>query len=180
MKSQILVKRYTQGLVNSIKNEAEFSAVSQELSNFALLLRKHQKLKDTLHSPFLPTTKKTQIAEEVLAKQPLGKKASRFILLLVEKNRLELFPEIIESLPEVWNEQKGTYTFEVASVVPLTDEQRKKLGKKLELLEKRPVELKYRIDPELVGGLWVRRGNIVYDVSIKGNLMKLKEEISEG
>ncbi|MHC4737145.1 MAG: ATP synthase F1 subunit delta, partial [Planctomycetota bacterium] len=86
----------------------------------------------------------------------------------------------IESLPEVWNEQKGTYTFEVASVVPLTDEQRKKLGKKLELLEKRPVELKYRIDPELVGGLWVRRGNIVYDVSIKGNLMKLKEEISEG
>ena len=130
MKNQILVKRYTQGLVNSIKNEAEFSAVSQELSNFALLLRKHQKLRDTLHSPFLPTTKKTEIAKEVLAKQPLGKKALRFILLLVDNNRLGLFPEIIESLPEVWNEQKGTYTFEVASVVPLTDEQRKKLGEK--------------------------------------------------
>jgi F-type H+-transporting ATPase subunit delta len=173
MKSQILVKRYTQGLVNSIKNETEFSALSQELSNFALLLRKHQKLKDTLYSPFLPTTK-------VLAKQSFGKKASRFILLLVENNRLELFPDIIESLPEVWNEQKGAYTFEVVSVVPLTDGQRKRLEKKLELLEKRPVILKYRIDPELVGGLWVRRENIVYDVSIKGNLMKLKEEISEG
>ncbi len=180
MKSQILVKRYTQGLVNSIKNETEFSALSQELSNFALLLRKHQKLKDTLYSPFLPTTKKTQIAGEVLAKQSFGKKASRFILLLVENNRLELFSDIIESLPEVWNEQKGAYTFEVASVVPLTDGQRKRLEKKLELLEKRPVILKYRIDPELVGGLWVRRENIVYDVSIKGNLMKLKEEISEG
>lgn len=180
MKSQILVKRYTKGLVNSIKDEKEFTAVSQELSDFALLLGKHQELKDTLHSPFLPAAKKTQIAEEVLAKQTLGEKASRFILLLVENNRIELFPEILEFLPEVWNEQKGTYTFEVASVVPLTDEQRKKLGKKLELLEKRPVELKYRIDPELVGGLWVRRGNMVYDVSIKGNLMKLKEEISEG
>ncbi len=180
MKSQTLVKRYTQGLVNSIKNETEFSAVSQELSNFALLLRKHQKLKETLFSPLLPTTKKTQIAEEVLAKQTLAKKTSRFILLLVANNRLKLLPDIIESLPEVWNEQKGIYTFEVASVVPLTDKQRKKLEKKLELLEKRPVVLKYRIDPELIGGLWVRRENIIYDVSIKGNLTKLKEEISEG
>ena len=98
----------------------------------------------------------------------------------MENNRLELFPDIIESLPEVWNEQKGISTFEVASVVPLTDGQRKKLERKLELLEKRPVLLKYRIVPELVGGFWVKRGNIVYDVSIKGNLMKLKEKISEG
>ncbi|NIM57884.1 MAG: ATP synthase F1 subunit delta [Candidatus Aminicenantes bacterium] len=180
MKSKIIVKRYTQGLVNSIKSEAEFSAISQELSNFALLLNKHEKLKDTLLSPFLPTSKKTQIAEEVLSKQALGEKASRLISLLVENNRLGLFPDIIESLPEVWNEQRGTYTYEVASVVPLTDDQRKKLEKKLESLERRPVILKYRIDPELVGGLCVRRENIVYDVSIKGNLMKLREEISEG
>jgi F-type H+-transporting ATPase subunit delta len=180
MKNKILVKRYTQGLVNSIKNDAEFSAVSQELSNFALVLSKHQELRDILHSPFLPTIKKTKIAEEVLAKQALGLKATRFIVLLVAHNRLELFPDIIESFPEVWNEQKGTYTFEVASVVPLTDDQRKKLGKKLELLEKKPVRLKYRIDPELVGGLLVRRENIVYDVSIKGNLTKLREEIPEG
>ncbi len=180
MKSQILTKRYTQGLVNSIKNEAEFSAVSQELSDFSELLRKHKNLRDTISSPFLPATKKTQITKEVLAKQSFGEKVTRFILLLVENNRLELFPDIIESLPEVWNEQKGISTFEVASVVPLTDGQRKKLERKLELLEKRPVLLKYRIVPELVGGFWVKRGNIVYDVSIKGNLMKLKEEISEG
>lgn len=180
MKSQILEKRYTQGLVNSVKNEAEFSALRRELSDFAELLSKHKKLKETLSSHFLPTAKKMQIAEEVLAKQSFGKKTLRFILLLVENNRLELFLDIIESLPEVWSEQKGISTFEVASVVPLTDGQRKKLEKKLELLEKRSVLLKYRIDPELVGGLWIRKGNIVYDVSIKGNLMNLKEKISEG
>ena len=58
MKSQILTKRYTQGLVNSIKNEAEFSAVSQELSDFSELLRKHKNLRDIISSPFLPATKK--------------------------------------------------------------------------------------------------------------------------
>jgi len=50
----------------------------------------------------------------------------------------------------------------------------------LELLEKRPVSLKYRSDSTLVGGLSIRRGNIIYDVSIRGNLDRLKEIIIEG
>ncbi|MGB2843723.1 MAG: ATP synthase F1 subunit delta, partial [Candidatus Aminicenantaceae bacterium] len=179
MKDQILIKRYTQGLVNSIKDEEELSALSGELSDFAELLEKHKELKNTLCSQFLPTTKKIQVAEDILVKKSLGKKISRFILLLVENNRLELLLDIIKSLPDVWNEEKGIYTFDVVSVVPLTEAQRKDLKNKLELLERRPVVLKYRIDPELVGGLWIQRGNIVYDASIKGDLMKLKEKICE-
>jgi F-type H+-transporting ATPase subunit delta len=180
MKSQILVKRYTLGLVNSIKDEAEFSALFGELSAFSELLHTHKELKDTLLNPFLPTSRKVQIAEELLATTSTRKKAQRCILLLVENDRLELLPGIIESLPDAWNEEKGVDTYEVASVVPLSDDQRKKLKVKLERLEKKPVVLKYRIDPELVGGLMIKRKNIVYDISIKGSLLKLKEKIIEG
>ncbi len=180
MKSQILVKRYTLGLVNSLKDEAEFSVLLGELSAFSELLHAHERLKDTLLNPFLPTSRKVQIAQELLASTSAGKKAQRCIRLLVENDRLELLPGIIESLPDVWNEEKGVDTYEVASVVPLSDEQRKKLKMKLERLEKRPVVLKYRIEPELVGGLLIKRKNIVYDISIKGSLLKLKEKIIEG
>jgi F-type H+-transporting ATPase subunit delta len=68
----------------------------------------------------------------------------------------------------------------VSSVVPLSDDQRRKLKDKLEHLNKRPVVLKYRIDTDLVGGLLIKRKNIVYDVSIQGSLLKLKEKIIEG
>lgn len=180
MKSKILVKRYTLGLVNSIKDEAEFSALLGELSAFSELLHTHKELKDTFLNPFLPTSRKMQIAQELLASESVGKKAERFILLLVENNRLELLSEIIESLPGAWNEERGVHTYEVASVAPLSDDQRKKLEVKLERLEKKPVVLKYRIDPELVGGLLIKRKNIVYDISIKGSLLKLREKIIEG
>lgn len=179
MKSQILVKRYTQGLINSIKDEVEFSSLRQELVDFAELLERHKKLEEILSSSFLPTAKKKQVIEQILIKKDLAKKAKRFILLLVENNRFELLADIVESLPEMWNEKKGIYTFDVASAVPLTDSQRKTLEKKLEMLEKKPVVLKTRIDPELIGGLWIKRKNIVYDISIKGSLMKLKEKICE-
>jgi F-type H+-transporting ATPase subunit delta len=180
MKNEILTKRYTQGLINSVKDEAEFSALSREISDFAELLQKHKELKDALSSPILPLGKKKQIAEEILAKESAAEKTLRFILLVVENMRLELLPEIVESMPEAWNEKKGVSTLEVASVVPLSDKQKKRLQEKLTKLEKRQVSLKYRIDPELIAGLWIKRGNIVYDVSLKGSLTSLKDKIIEG
>ncbi|MDH4258630.1 MAG: F0F1 ATP synthase subunit delta, partial [Candidatus Aminicenantes bacterium] len=97
MKSQILVKRYTLGLVNAIKDEAEFSALLKELSAFSELLDKHPNLKDILFNPFLPKSRKALIARELLTGKAVEKKAVRLILLLVENNRLELLPEILKA-----------------------------------------------------------------------------------
>jgi F0F1-type ATP synthase delta subunit len=53
------------------------------------------------------------------------------------------------------------------------------LANKLEKMEKRPVSLKYRIDPDLIGGVSIRQGNIIYDASLRGALTKLQEKILE-
>lgn len=180
MRNQILIKRYTQGLVNSIKDETEFSTLSRDLSDFQRHLHEQKELRNVLISPFLSATKRVKIADEFLSKTSYRGKTKRFIRLLVENSRLELLSEIMDCLPEAWNEEKGIDTYEVASVVPLSKSQRKRLAEKLEALEKKPVVLKFRIDPELLGGLWIKRRNIVYDISLKGYLTKLKEKISEG
>lgn len=179
MKSQILVKRYTQGLVSSIKDQQEFEILSQQLRDFSDLLSDLEHLRQALANPFLPKTRKIQIVKEVLSKGKWVVKASRLIMLLVENDRIRLLGDIVESLPILWDERRGISTIEVSSAVPLEDDQRSRLKEKLEILEKGPVSLKYRIDPELIGGLYLRKKNIVYDVSIKGSLESLKEKIIE-
>jgi len=180
MKTQILIKRYTQGLVEALKNEKEFLTLGRELSDFAELLSSHKQLSETLVSPFLTSDKKFKIIKDILTKKKLSQKTSRFVLVLAENNRLELLSDILELLPTLWNEKKGIFTYEVASAVPLKEIQKKKLEHKLESLEKGPVFLKYSIDPELIGGLSIRKGNIVYDISLKGSLSRMKEKIMEG
>jgi len=180
MKSQVLVRKYTQGLVNTIKDEKELGAVRQQLLDFKNLLSLQKDLYDILTSPFLPAQKKTEITAEILDRGSFEEKVKRFILLIVKNGRLSMLVDILESLPELWNEDNGISTFEVSSVIPLTDEQKKKLEKKLEHLEKRPVSLIFKNDSSLIGGLLIRRKNIIYDVSLKGDLMKLKEKIIEG
>ena len=179
MKSQILVKRYTQGLVSSIKDQQEFEILSQQLRNFYDLLSDLEQLRQALANPFLPKTRKTQIGKEVLSKGKWTAKVSRLIMLLIENERIGLLGEIVESLPILWDERRGISTIEVSSAAPLEDDQRNRLREKLEILEKGPVSLKYRIDPELIGGLSLRKRNIVYDVSIKGSLESIKEKIIE-
>jgi F-type H+-transporting ATPase subunit delta len=179
MKNRVLIKRYSQGLINAIGDEEEFTAILKELRNFFDLLSSRKELKKALQSPFLALTKKKDLTSELLRTLSYRPKTTRFIGLCVDNDRLEFFGEILEYLPDLWNEEKGVSTFEVSSVVSLSESQKEKLKKKLELLGKKPVFLKYRNDPSIIGGLSLRQGNIVYDVSIRGNLDRLKEDIIE-
>jgi F-type H+-transporting ATPase subunit delta len=137
-------------------------------------------LREVLYSPFLPLGKKRDLLQEIVDCLSFQPKNKRFVLLLVENERFELFSDILVSLPDLWNELNNIATFEVSSVIPLTNGQKTKLEEKLSQIEKKPVFLKFKEDPTLLGGISVRRGNVIYDASIRGNLERLKEIIIEG
>lgn len=180
MKTLVLVKKYTLGLVNAIKNEEEFSRISRELEAFRLLLSEQAELSGVLANPMIPVAKKMVILQEVLARASVAEKTTRFLLLLLEHGRLNLLSDIVRNLPILWHEKKGILTYEVSSVVALSPAEQERLRRELEELEKRPVFLQFKIDPDLVAGLALRKGNVIYDSSIKGHLNRLKERICEG
>ncbi len=180
MKNPTLVRKYTEGLVAALADEAEFRRVLGEIKGFAALMAGRDDLRRALENPFLHARTKAGIVREVLERTGAAAKTLRLILLLVEHGRLEILPDIAAGAPEAWNERRGIATLEVASVVPLTDGQKVRLEAALVRLEGRPVSLGYRIDPGIIGGLALRKGNVVYDVSVEGDLMRLKEQITEG
>ena len=64
MNNRVLIKRYSLGLINAIRDEEEFAAIHKELNNFLGLLESQEKLKEVLQSPFLPLTKKKPLKED--------------------------------------------------------------------------------------------------------------------
>jgi F-type H+-transporting ATPase subunit delta len=180
MRNHILVHKYAQGLVQAMAGEAEFEGVRSELGAFVELCAGRKDLRDALASPFVPPEKKAAILADVLKACRAGEKTARFLSLILDHKRLDLLRDIAAALPETWNESRGIATFEVASVIPLTDLQARRLRETLEAAEGGPVRLAFKIDPGIVGGLSLRKGHIVYDVSIQGNLDQLKEQIQQG
>jgi F-type H+-transporting ATPase subunit delta len=179
MKNQVLVNKYAQGLVQAVEDEAEFRSVDAGIRSFLDLLSASSELRKALMSPFLNSRKKTALLDDIMKRSGAGPKTARFLGLLLEHKRLELLADIAAAVPQAWNEKQGILTIEVTSAVPLAEDQHERLRKGLEALEGKPVSLVCRIDPEIVGGLSLRKGHIVYDASVQGNLMNIKDRIQE-
>lgn len=177
MRSLALVHRYTDGLARALKDDREYGAVGGEIRAFLDIFRSREDLRRALISPFVNARKREVLLGEVLARLGTGPKASRFLGLLQQHKRMELLPEIFEALPGAWAEKQGFVTYEVASAVPLTAAQQDRLARNLEASEGRPVRLLFKADPGLLGGLTVRKGHIINDASVEGELAAIIEQL---
>ena len=177
MKNVVLVRRYADGLARALKDDREYAAVEEDIRAFLELFLSRDDLRQALVSPFVNARKRGAVLDKVLAGCGAGPKAARFLKLLQDHKRLGLLPEIADALPAAWADRQGFVTYEVASAVPLTAAQRDRLARTLEAGEGRPVRLVFQADPKLLGGLAVRKGHIVYDVSIEGELASIIERL---
>jgi F-type H+-transporting ATPase subunit delta len=177
MRNPVLVRKYADGLARALGDDREFASVGAEVRAFLELFLSREDLRRALVSPFVNARRKAAVLAEVLPRVGTGPKASRFLMLLLRHKRMRLLPEIVEALPEAWSEKHGVVTLEVASAVALTEDQIVRLTRTLEASEQKPVRLVFKTDPGLVGGLTVRKGHIVYDASVEGELAALQERL---
>jgi F-type H+-transporting ATPase subunit delta len=180
MNHQSLIKKYARGLVRTLKEEEEFLAFRQQLKNLVDLMATRPEVNFGLTSPFVPRTRRLEIIKKLGEQHQFDRRMVNFLSLLVENERMFLLKDILKELETSWAEEHGFAVMEISSAVELTDEEKEKLRQTLEKIERKPVRLSFRLDPEIIGGLVLKKGNIFYDVSIKGHLLKLKEIISQG
>jgi F-type H+-transporting ATPase subunit delta len=179
MKNLALVKKYAQGFVQAVLDEAEYASAGGDVRAFLALLDSRSDLRRALVSPFVNARRKAAVLDEVLSRLGTGPKARRFLALLLKHKRLDLLQAVVEALPEAWSERLGVVTYEVSSAVPLTEAQKARLARGLEAAEKRPVRLVPRTDPAILGGLTLRKGHIVYDASVEGELAAIQERLGQ-
>jgi F-type H+-transporting ATPase subunit delta len=120
--------------------------------------------------------------EEVI-RNALGPRASEifvnFLLVLNAHDRLDLLAGIRRAAHELDDERSGRMQVEVASAVPLADDQRERLRNELrEAFRKEPV-LATRVDPGLLGGLVVKVGDWLYDASVRTRLQDIRNQLIE-
>jgi F-type H+-transporting ATPase subunit delta len=179
MRNLALVKKYADGLARALEDDREYEAVGADVRAFLGIFESQQNLGRALVSPFISARKREAVLDEVLTRMGTSPKASRFLKLIQHHKRMEHLPAIVEALPQAWSEKKGVVTYEVASAVPMTSAQRDRLAGRLEASEGKPVRLILTTDPGLVGGLALRKGHIVYDASVEGELNVLKERLGQ-
>jgi len=177
MRNLALVRKYADGLVRALADEAEYGAVGGEVRAFRDLLLSREDLCHALTSPFVNARRRAAVLDALLPGLPTSPKATRFLKLLLDHKRLDILPQIVDALPAAWADRRGIVTYEVASAGPISEAQQARLARALEAAEGRPVRLVLKSDPGLLGGLALRKGHIVYDASVEGELRALQERL---
>lgn len=109
-----------------------------------------------------------------VCKSDLGEPLHNFILLLAERKRLTILPEIALLYKKMQLDAENRIEVQFESRVLLDKNQEATYQKTLEKYFARTVTMTCTINTDLLGGFLAKTGNVVIDGSIRGALRKLK------
>lgn len=100
------------------------------------------------------------------------------VRLLASKGRLALLPQVAEQFQVLLDEHRGIAHAQVATAVPMSDDERAALAARLSTLTGKQVEVEVQEVPEIMGGLIARIGDRLIDGSTRSKLLALKSRLA--
>jgi F-type H+-transporting ATPase subunit delta len=116
-----------------------------------------------------------QIAAALPADAP--REARNFVLTLAREGKLDLLPAIVQSFELYSQSSNRPLSGEVISAIELDDQQRAKVTNDLRGRYGERLELRFSVDPSLIGGLIIRIGDQVLDNSLRARLSAVQRNM---
>ena len=177
MRRIVIALKYAKGLFIAGKELGKLKEFGEQLAQVKELLLQMPEVLKALESPIYPPDFKLEIVEELLKAVEVDEEIKRFLRLLVEKRRIQFIKEIVDIYQQLLDEEFGIARGELITAYPLSDEDKKQIEEVLKEYLKKEVVLETKVDQEIIGGLKVRVGDLVFDSTIKSQLEKFKEII---
>ncbi len=168
--------RYAKALFELAREAKKLETIHSDLITIRQALEKSPDLQQVLDSPIIPKQEKADLLDQLFREQ-VDEHTMRFLQLLVEKNRESLLLFIIGRFQELLDEYRGIVRATLITAHPFDSDQKQALKKRLDRITGKDVQLKEVVEPDLLGGFVVRIKDTIIDVSLKNQLLKLRERL---
>lgn len=170
-----LARRYAQALAELASEQERLGEVEQGLQRvFQALETLPDVRRIWWHVRWSPHEKVSRLKEALGEKPAVDPLVYRFLGVVAAKGRESLLADMVQEYVYVADRLRGTLGVEVQSSTDLDEAARTALATQLaRRLGVRSVRLSVRINPDLVGGLVVRAGDLRLDGSLVTQLNRL-------
>jgi F-type H+-transporting ATPase subunit delta len=131
-----------------------------------------------LQNPAVAFSEKAKVLSERAG--GLDKEMVNTVRLLVEKGELGALGDVMleyQRLLDAYHGVQGAETAEVATPIPLDEQEKLALGERLTAIIGHPVVIKATVDPSLLGGIKIKVGDKLIDGSIRHKLDLISKEL---
>lgn len=168
--SQTIARPYAEAAFKLARELGALPAWSDALARLAAVARAPGAA-ELIGNPALAATQVASVIAETAG--ALSPEQRNFVGLLAENERLTVLPEIAVQFEALRNAHEGVVDAQVTSAYPMTDAQLADVVATLERKVGRKVKAAVEVDPELIGGVSIRIGDEVTDLSVRGKLQQL-------
>lgn len=163
-----------------IDRKLDAAKTLKEAQSIAALVASSKDLRQVWEAPSIPPDQKRKLLDAIVAREKISRELRNFIAVLIDKGRMHFLSAIVKQFEQDLNERLGFAVAEITSAHDLNDTERRTLESEVEKLTGKKVRANYAKDASILGGAVVRIGSTIYDGSVKGQLEKLREQLSAG
>jgi len=168
-------KRYAQAVVGLAKERGTLDAWYDDLARLDELMGE-PRAAHLFASPNVAAADKLRIVDQVLAgAQPEARNLGR---LLVERDRLEIVPQLFQIYADARLSEQGVAIAEVTTAEPLGLLEQEVVREQLGRLIGKRIELRMHTDPSIIGGIVARVGDRLIDGSVINQLRALRARLA--
>jgi F-type H+-transporting ATPase subunit delta len=172
-------RSYALALYEIAVESSTLEKVENEMHNLSKLINESSDFKEFIFSPMIKKEDKKNILIKISDQNNFSETSKKFIGFISDKNRLFFLEKIIESFLNLVSDSKGELKAKLISSKELKAEEKKKIQDEFSKDFKSPLNISYKHDPSLIGGLIIQIGSIMVDTSIKNKLKKLETKMIE-
>lgn len=170
-------RRYSQAIFRMALQEKDLNRWQTDLRKVATLL-KDSALATLIANPKITGEEKSKTLAQRLGEiNPL---VIKLVLLLAAKGKVAAIDDIAEeyqALVDNYRGIEGTEIAEITTAIPLDDADKLKIAQRITEIVGKPVQLRPKVDPAIIGGIIIRVGDKLIDGSLRSKLAALRKDL---
>jgi F-type H+-transporting ATPase subunit delta len=149
-----------------------------ELRMIASLLSESLDLRRVWENPAVPAAQKHSLLSAIAERDGISKNVRNLVAILIDHRRTHFLNSIITELEKDLDARLGFAEAEITSARRLEESEKREFEVQVQKLTGKKVRARYGLDSSLLGGAVLRIGSTIYDGSVKGQLERIRQEIS--
>ncbi len=176
-KAAILAQRYALALLELSEEKGQTDAVMADMDVLGEAIAGNRDFTLVSTHPRFHSEKTCAVVKQIAASAKLNEITAAFLTRVAINRRLALLDHMIDSFREQLAKLRGQSTALVTTACALTQEQKSELVAQLSKLVGGTVDVVVKEDKSLLGGLMVKFGSRLIDVSVKGKLAQIERQL---
>jgi F-type H+-transporting ATPase subunit delta len=121
---------------------------------------------------------KLKLLDAIAGRAVLSREIRNFAAVIINNRRIQAFDEIAKQAIDQINARLGIADAEIVSARELGAEEKRELESQVTKVTGKKLRVRFALDAKLMGGALVKVGSTIYDGSVRGQLQRMKERLT--